>query len=271
LRFWMDDNFQTLVGLGYASINLDYYGIGRDELLKNNPLTYNLQPLGGLLQGKYRLGQSQFWSGLRYAFATTRVTFDAPSSTPGVPGIQGDSNIGGLTPSLTYDSRNNIFTPVQGTYVDASAGFFSEGLGGDTEFQRVNLLAIQYFPLHPKWTLGVRGDLNFSFGNAPFYARPFVFLRGVPAMRYMGEDVAQGETELRWQFWKRFSLVGFAGAGTAWNHLEHFDKASTVVTGGTGFRYELARKHGLHMGLDVAFGPDDPVIYVQFGSAWMRP
>ena len=45
----------------------------------------------------------------------------------------------------------------------------------------------------------------------------------------------------------------------------------SIVTGGTGFRYELARKYGLHMGLDVAFGPDDPVVYVQFGSAWMRP
>jgi glucose/arabinose dehydrogenase len=43
------------------------------------------------------------------------------------------------------------------------------------------------------------------------------------------------------------------------------------VTGGGGFRYELARKYKLHMGLDVAFGPDGPALYVQFGSAWMRP
>jgi hypothetical protein len=25
------------------------------------------------------------------------------------------------------------------------------------------------------------------------------------------------------------------------------------------------------MGVDVAFGPAGPAIYVQFGSAWMRP
>jgi hypothetical protein len=25
------------------------------------------------------------------------------------------------------------------------------------------------------------------------------------------------------------------------------------------------------MGLDVAFGPDDPALYVQFGNAWFRP
>ncbi len=79
------------------------------------------------------------------------------------------------------------------------------------------------------------------------------------------------ETEARWQFYKRFSLVGFAGAGVAWNDFESLDNTQTVLTGGTGFRYEIARRYGLHMGLDVAFGPDNPVIYVVFGSAWLRP
>jgi hypothetical protein len=38
-----------------------------------------------------------------------------------------------------------------------------------------------------------------------------------------------------------------------------------------GFRYEVARRHGIHVGLDVAFGPDDPAIHVQVGSAWVQP
>jgi len=33
----------------------------------------------------------------------------------------------------------------------------------------------------------------------------------------------------------------------------------------------MARSYGLHMGLDLAVGPDDPVVYVVFGSAWLRP
>ena len=44
-----------------------------------------------------------------------------------------------------------------------------------------------------------------------------------------------------------------------------------MTSGGVGFRYELAERYGLHMGLDLAFGPNSPVIYVQFGNAWMRP
>jgi outer membrane protein assembly factor BamA len=224
-----------------------------------------------MLQGKYRLGDSRVWAGMSYAYATTQVSFDAPAGTPGLPDFRSESDVGGVTPSLTYDTRDNIFTPIRGTYVEATLGLFSQGLGGDSEFQRAQIISMQYVPLHPKLFLGLRGQVAASFGDEPFYLRPFISMRGVSAMRYQGEEMAQLEAELRWQFWRRFSLVGFVGCGTVWNDFERFESAKSVLAGGTGFRYELARKYGLHMGLDVAFGPDDPAIYVQVGSAWMRP
>jgi outer membrane protein assembly factor BamA len=271
ISHWLDDSLQTTVGVIRASINLDFQGIGENGALKDHPLSYNLEPLGGVVRAKYRLGRSYFWAGISYALATTQVKFDAPAGTPGLPDFQRESRVGGLTPSLTYDSRDNIFTPTRGTYVEAGAGLFSQALGGDSEFQRVNLIAMRFLLLHPKWTLGVRGDVALSFGDVPFYLRPFVALRGVPVMRYQGEETAQVEAELRWQFWKRFSLVAFMGAGAAWNNFERLDNSLTVLSGGAGFRYEIARKYGLHIGLDVAFGPDTSAIYVQFGSAWARP
>ena len=90
-------------------------------------------------------------------------------------------------------------------------------------------------------------------------------------MRYQGEEIAQLEAELRWQLWKRWSVVGFVGVGAAWNNFERFDDSRGIVTGGTGFRYELARKYGIHAGLDFAVGPDNTAVYIQIGSAWTRP
>jgi hypothetical protein len=152
-----------------------------------------------------------------------------------------------------------------------SQGLFSEALGSDDDFQRVRVLGMQFFQLHPKWTLGLRGEAAASFGEVPFYLRPFIYMRGAPIMRYQGEETAQIEAELRWQFWKRFSLVGFVGGGAAWNDFERLENTQSVVAGGTGFRYEIARKFGIHMGVDVAFGPDNTAVYIQVGSAWMRP
>jgi outer membrane protein assembly factor BamA len=270
-RYWLDDRLQTLAGIVYSSVNLDFHGIGDNALLADDPLAYNLEPVGGLLQGKYRIGESRFWTGLSYAFASTRVSFDAPAGTPGLPDSKSVSQVAGITPSLNYDARDNIFTPTRGTYFEATAGLFSQALGGDDEFQRVRLIAMQYLPLHSRLTLGLRGDTAATFGDTPFYLQPFIMMRGVPVMRYQGEGMAQLEAEIRWQLWQRFSLVGFAGGGAAWNDFERFDNTQTAVAGGAGFRYEIARRYGIHAGLDVAFGPDHPAVYVQVGSAWMRP
>ncbi len=270
-RNWLDGRLQTLAGAVYASVNLDYYGIGEDPALVNDPLRYNLEPKGGLLQSKYQIGDSSFWVGLGYAFFSTDVSFEAPAGTPNLPDFHETSNVGGLGPSFTFDTRDNLFTPTRGTYMEAMVGLCSQALGGDDEFQRAQLVAMQYFPLHPKLCFGLKGQVSASFGNAPFYMKPFVYMRGLPAMRYQGEEVAQLEGELRWQFWKRFSLVGFFGGGTAWNEWDSFERSQTVTAGGAGFRYEISRKYGIHTGLDVAFGPDDPTFYIQVGSAWSRP
>jgi outer membrane protein assembly factor BamA len=166
---------------------------------------------------KYRFGRSPVWAGLSYQYFTTQVSFEAPPETPGLPDFQRDSRIGGLTPTLTYDTRDTIFTPSRGTYVEAGASLWAEALGGDDDFQTGYLVAMQYVPLHPKLDLGVRGE------------------------------------------------------GITWIDLDRFEKQRSVTAGGTGFRYELARRYKLHMGVDVAFGEDGTAFYVQFGNAWMRP
>jgi hypothetical protein len=271
IRHWGNNRVQTVVGVIDASVNLDFYGTGETAPPAGGPVSYNLAPLGGIVQAKYRLGGSRVWVGLNYVFARTRVSFNAPDGTPGLPATPRESHVGGLTPSLTLDSRDALFTPGRGTYVEASAGLYGSALGGDDTFQKIGVVAMQFVPLHPRLTLGVRGDLGLSYGEPPFYVRPFVSLRGAPAMRYQRDNLGQIEAELRWQFWMRFSVVGFAGHAVAWNNLDTPDREVTVTTGGGGFRYELARRYKLHMGADVAFGPDGPALYIQFGSAWLRP
>ncbi len=234
-------------------------------------MQYTLEPTGFMLQTKYRLGGSRAWVGVNYALAQTNVSFDVPEGTPGIPITSRESKIGGLTPSLTYDSRDTLFTVSRGTFFEASAGFYGSSFGGDDEFQKVSIVAMQFLHLQKAFVLGLRADLGFSYGDPPFYVRPYVGLRGAPVMRYQRDNLVQGEAEARWQFWKRLSLVGFAGYGEVWNDSDALERKVNVTTGGGGIRYEIARKYKLHMGADVAFGPDGPALYIQFGSAWMRP
>jgi len=149
-RYWLDGKLQTLVGAAYASVNLDYYGIGENRTLAEHPLSYNLEPKGGLVQAKYRIGDSDFWAGLSYAFFSTKVSFETSTDTSNLPELHGESNVGGVGPSVSFDTRDNIFTPTRGTYAEVLAGLGSQAFGGDGEFQRVQLLAMQYVPLLPR-------------------------------------------------------------------------------------------------------------------------
>ena len=76
---------------------------------------------------------------------------------------------------------------------------------------------------------------------------------------------------MRWQALGRWSVVGFAGTGAAALEVGQLSSTHSVQAGGVGFRYELARRFGIHAGMDVAWGPDETAIYFQTGSAWNRP
>ena len=270
-RYWLDDDLHTLVAAAYASAHLDFYGIGQDSLLQADPLRYEIAPTGGLAQARYRLGGSSIWAGLRYLFTAADVSFEALRDTAGVPDYERPSRVGGASALLTLDTRDNIFTPLRGTLLEGSVGLFAPWLGGDDTFERVTLLALQYIPLPAHFYLGLRGEAAAMFGDAPFYMAPFVDLRAVPLLRYQGEEMALLEGELRWQFWKRFSLVAFGGGGGAWNDFERLDNWQGVVSGGGGFRYELARRYGIHAGFDAAVSRDAVAFFFEVGSAWMRP
>lgn len=267
---WKDDRLQTLAGAVYGSINLDFYGIG-DGPLNDHPVQYELEPIGGRVNARYRLGESRVHAGIGYGWASINVSFDDDAALSQVTPEELESRVAGLVPAIVFDSRDNNFTPTKGLYGELDAGIYAEALGGTSDFQRINLIGIYYRPAGDRVFLGVRGDATFSFNDTPFYMRPYISLRGAPVMRYLGENAASVELEARWQFWKRVSAVGFAGTGIAWVESDNFESEQSIVAGGGGFRYELARRYGLHMGFDVAWGPDETALYIQFGSAWFRP
>lgn len=269
---WMDGRARTLVGAIDADVNLTYFGLGGESATSGQGVDYTIKPRGGLAGGSYRLAETPYYLGLRYMLASTEVRLEDPQiSIPGLESRDFDLDLAALTLTATFDTRNNFFTPTHGWYADLSIPFYREGLGGDRDFETLALTGIHYRPWTDSLHFAVRATVKASTDDTPFFLRPFVMLRGVQALRFQGEETAEIETELRWQFRSRYSLVAFGGAGVARSDTLSSDRDESVTAGGLGFRYLVARRHGLHMGLDVAWGPDDPVFYVIVGSAWLRP
>ena len=176
-----------------------------------------------------------------------------------------------MSPVGRFDTRDNIFTPTRGIYAESSWLASREALGASVDFERFDQLLIGWHPLSQEVTLGAFGNYAWSSPSTPFFLRPFVQLRGVPAVRYQGDQAASVEVEARWQFSGRWSVVVFGGAGTTRTTRDTFSATQNVGSGGFGFRYELARKFGLHAGIDVAHSPGTTAIYSTVGNAWFRP
>ena len=262
---WLDGRLQTLVGAADASVNLEVYPS------PDAGFAYTVDARGAVLEGKYRLGGPDWWAGLRYSFADVAVAFDAPASVPPVFVDAGETRLSGLSAILTWDRRDNFFTPTSGFLVDVSGTAFSEALGSDRDFQKADVAGQAFRPLSERVFLGVKGNARWSGDGTPFYLRPFVQLRGIQALRYQGAEAGEIEAEVRWQLHPRFSLVAFGGAGVASGRNVLGGERETVASGGAGFRYLIARSYGMHLGLDVARGPDQTILYVVFGNAWFRP
>jgi hypothetical protein len=255
-----------------ADVNLEFFGLGGDRRPGEVGLGYGVAARGATAGASVRVGDTPLWLGLQYGLASTTVTAGQPDfGVPGIPTGDRDLRLGALVPSITVDARDNFFTPTRGWYLDLSLPLFREALGSDRDFNRPMLTAMAFQPLGPTLFLSARGGARSSSDGTPLYLRPFVVLRGVQALRYQGERAAEAEVELRWQAHRRFSAVAFGGAGIARSDGERGERDKRVTAAGIGLRYLLARTYGLHMGLDLAWGPDKPIVYVVFGSAWARP
>lgn len=270
LGTWWDGRLRTLVALADVDLNLEFFGLGGDRVSEAG-LGYSVKAKGGVVGGNYKLGDTDLWVGLRYAAVHTTVGFDAATSNlPGVAASDSNLRLGALTPSITLDKRDNFFTPTHGWYVDLSTPIYRDSFGSDRDFETANLTAMWFQPLGERLFFAIRGSAKHSSDDAPFFLRPYVALRGVQALRFQGERASEVEAEVRWRLQSRFSIVGFAGYGVARSSLVQ-DRESSVTAGGAGFRYLIARRYGLHLGMDLAGSADDTAIYVVFGNAWIRP
>lgn len=276
IAHWKDDTIRYEGVLGYASLNLEFFGvsdqIGIDQGIRFTGEGFFVdQPIA------FRLRDSNFFWGVGYKFLDIETETDASALIP--PDIVDlippeyrrlnlDTQLSALAAFVQYDTLDNSFTPNSGREVQVKIARNDEAIGSDWDFTNVEAYAHQFWALNQKLVLGLRLDYESVHGDVPFFSLPFVDLRGIPAMRFQGEHIAVGESELRWAFHPRISAVGFIGLGRAAASFSDLGDAGSRVTRGIGIRYYAARKLGLHAGFDVARGPDETHWYLTFGQAW---
>ncbi|MCW5591414.1 MAG: glyceraldehyde-3-phosphate dehydrogenase [Burkholderiales bacterium] len=267
LGFSSDGNWRYVGAVARTSLNLSWFGADFLPGAGSAGRDYNLDADLLVADVRRRIPGTDWMAGLRYVRADTQSRFDLGRPAE-VPQRSLDVAIGGLALVAEYDDRDSIFTPGSGKRITAYVHDFAPRWGGDQSFRLYKAAVNAFASPRRDLVLGGRLDWRGSSGNTPFYALPFVELRGIPALRYQGEQAAVAEVEARWNLDGRWSAVGFGGAGRAAGPEEGLGSAKTRWAGGVGIRYFLARAMGLHVGVDVARGPEEGAFYIVMGSAW---
>ncbi|AQV93855.1 glyceraldehyde-3-phosphate dehydrogenase [Cupriavidus necator] len=258
---WDGDRYRYLGAIAKVSANLDYFGA------LNQARAYELRGVFLVQQLLVRIADTRWYVGPRYVYFDSTATFKFGNAGE-LGSFDHNQRIGKGGLVVDYDSRDNIFYPSRGSYAELEAQFARGGLGSTQSFNMYNARGFTWLPLARTVILGLRADTKFSTGDVPFYAQPFVDLRGVQKGRYQDRNALAAEVELRWDVTPRWSLLGFTGVGKAYGRWHDFSDASTIYSIGTGFRYIIARKLGVSIGMDVAHSKGQNAFYIQVGSAW---
>jgi hypothetical protein len=265
---WLKRHIKYRVGGGFANINLAFYRT--DPTGTERRYNFNFQSTPILLSAQKMLRGSHWSWGLQYMFLRSRLKPVGGELPDFVRDKEIKSVVSQGGPVVELDSRDNVFTPDQGFRLHTSMMFSNEAIGSNYNYSNLDIYAVGYKLMSRKVVGGLRYETQQVFGDAPFYLLPSINLRGMPIARYQGKIFSAAEAEVRWDFTQRWSLVGFAGSGKAYNAWSEFSSTAWKSSGGGGFRYLMARKFKLRMGMDLARGPEQWAYYIVFGSSWNR-
>ena len=260
-RTWLDDTYRYMGAIAGLSVNATLY---------ENDVPYDFNLEGGVFYSNIerRIGTGNFFMGVSISYLDGESTFKINEGAQ-IP-IEVDSTFTdvGLAISGIYDDRDNNMMPNSGYLVDLTVWRYDDAIGGDFDYWSSRFNVNYFHKLHEKFVLGMRFDVATASGDIPFYAVPFVPLRGIPALRYQGETAGAVEVEGRYDFAKRWSAVAFAGKGFVNEGDIATSTEDNLWAGGVGIRFLALKEQNFWLGLDLAQGPEEKAWYIQMGHAW---
>lgn len=266
---WKDDHVRYLGAIANADIKLKFYPDLGQQSAAGDGIQFNVDGTFLYQQVQFRLSESNWWLGSNYLYINAENSFGASGDpASGLPEPLAEFDQGGLGAFVEYDSRDTTFTPTQGLKGILEFRNYDKRWGSDFKYDHIAGSLQHFSPFGDYSSLGVRLDAEMVSGDSPFFGYPYVKLRGIPAFRYQGEEVVTAEVEYLWGLTSRWTVAIFAGAAKTTTIEDFAAKGETVAAGGAGFRYRIARKLGMQLGVDVARGPEETSVYLTVGSAW---
>jgi hypothetical protein len=259
---WKNDSIRYSGVLARARVNSKIF-------IANLPVDFSLDTNLVYQDMKFRIKESDFMLGaaISYMDADNVFGLGLPETEDDLQFASSFKNIG-VAGKFVYETRDNTMNPRSGQIAELNIWRYDDAIGGDYDYWSLKLKGLSFHKLTEKLTLGLRLELSGVDGRVPFFAIPFVNLRGVPALRYQNKIAGAAEAELRYLIRPRWEVSAFGGLGFTSDHYVIYDNPDSIYTFGVGGKYNIFVEHNVWIGVDVARGPDDTSWYVQVGHPW---
>jgi hypothetical protein len=280
--YLMEDYWRILAAVGYINYNFQAFQTFED--------------VDGGQAGVYETPYTT--KGSLFAFALQRRVFenfylgiggfmmrsDVIVTLPDGSEVVEPNNTNSLSVPISYDTRNSIYNPSDGLFVDGRFSMIPEWLDNDNDFIKTMLYVNHYKKLGDHKILASRFAMKANFGDVPFASQDYIGqtdLRGYTQGEYRGNQTYTVQSEFRNNFYKKWGYVGFVGLGIAYRKSEEGAAAGDWYNSGAswskplpsigaGARYQVIEKAGqkVNAGIDVAVGRGDWGFYFRITEAF---
>lgn len=256
----------------YSNSVENYWGIGATTPKENIEVTQfdfykaNIKATRKLHSNLYVGVQAYFEQANNFQYQANSILHNST-----VIGNTGYTAVGtGLV--TTLDSRNHIYFPTSGYFIDLSYLVFAKELGSTTSFNAFNLDARYYLAVGKNDALALQAFACLNQGNTPYRMLGTLgnesYFRGYYQGRYRDQHAITTQVEYRKQIWGPLGAVVFAGVGNVSKTLEQISQNIKPLYG-MGARIKAIPREKINIRLDVAFDNRyKPAFYITLNEAF---
>ena len=178
----------------------------------------------------------------------------------------------GIGPLAVYDSRDHVFYPSKGWYIEGKVLTFQPFLGSDYDFTKGVLDVVNYAQIHKNGIIASHFNYQFAKGRVPFNMMSLLGgtkrMRGYYEGRFRDNNALILQSEYRLQLPWRFGMVIFADIGQVFDRFAYMKMNEWRWTAGGGLRFMLDTERKLNVRLDYGFGKNTSGFYLTIGEAF---
>ncbi len=271
--YYKNNLYKFNYSISYFEYPDHFFGIG-NYTLEEDREKYDFDYFNFYFNAQ-RLIHPNFYAGVKTFFENTKV-YNKDStgffSTQEIIGEDGGRNTG-LGLWLTYDTRDNIYFPLEGMNIDVSGVVHNRVLGSDFNYVDYLLEISQFNKMGKDDVLGFNFYGIFVPGSPPFNRLAELggdkHMRGNFEGRFRDQNYLSLQSEYRITFWKYFAVNIFAGIGEVADEFSNFSASGLKYSIGAGGRLFIVPEDKLSLRVDYAFGSEGQSgLYVTFREAF---